>query len=127
MRPSHEKPVKWWQCFCDAARGFKTAWGSERNLRVHVFLLVFAVVLGFFLTLSGGEWLALILCAAVVLVAELLNTALEYLCDAVRPEADPGIGKAKDVAAGAALIAALAAVVVGAILFLPKLWDLFTK
>jgi diacylglycerol kinase len=86
-----------------------------------------AVALGFFLSLSMGEWIALVLCIALVLVAELLNTAIEYLCDALHPDLHPEIGRAKDVAAGAVLIAALAAMTVGAILFLPKLWDLFTK
>lgn len=127
MRQGHEEPVRWWQCFRDAGRGVVSAWKSERNFRVHLGLLVVAVLSGYFLGISAGEWIALALAVALVLVAELLNTAIETLCDALHPEVHPGVGRAKDVAAGAVLVAALAAVITGAILFLPKLWDLFTK
>lgn len=126
MRPSPEN-APWWRCFVDALRGVSTAFRSERNLRIHFALLVFAVVLGWWLQLSATEWIALVLCSALVVGAEMLNTGIEFLADALYPEEHPVIGKAKDVAAGAVLIAAVAAVIVGAILFLPKLWELFAK
>lgn len=116
-----------WQCFADAGRGIRTVARSERNFCIHLAVLLAVVVAGFFLGLSGGEWLAVVLCAGLVLVAEVFNTALEYLADAVHPEADPGIRNAKDASAGAVLIAVVAAAVVGAIVFVPKLWDLLTK
>ena len=126
MRPSGEK-TPWWRCFVDASRGVGTALRRDRNLRIHLVLLLFAVLLGFLLGLSGIEWIALILCAGLVIGTEMLNTGLEFLADAVHPEEHPGIGKAKDVAAGAVLIAAVAAAGVGAILFLPKLWEWFVR
>ena len=58
-------------------------------------------------------------------MSEIMNTAIEYLADALHPEHHPEIGKAKDAAAAAVLISSLAASVVGAIVFIPKLWNLF--
>ncbi|MDF1861158.1 MAG: diacylglycerol kinase family protein [Verrucomicrobiales bacterium] len=115
------------QSFADAGRGIISVFRTERNFRIHLILLLVAIVLGFWLSLSAVEWIALLLCSAGVLIGEVFNTALEYLADAVHPEMDPGIGRAKDASAGAVLIAALAAAIVGAILFLPKLWDLLIK
>jgi diacylglycerol kinase len=113
--------------FVDAWRGLRSVFRSEWNFRVHLAALVAVVVTGFLLRISAGEWIAIALCSALVLTAETINTALEYLADAVHPEADAGIGRAKDASAGAVLIAALAAAVVGTIVFLPKIWDLLTK
>lgn len=126
MRPSSEK-APWWRCFVDASRGVGIALRSERNLRAHFLLLIVAAVLGVVLQLSSLEWIVVVLCAAWVIFSELVNTAIEYLADTLHPEENPGIGKAKDIAAGAVLIASVAAGIVGAILFLPKLWELFVK
>ena len=72
--------------------------------------------------IGPGEWIAVVLSAGLVFMAEVFNTALEYLADAVHPEADRGVGMAKDAAAGGVLVAAVAAATVGAIVFLPKIW-----
>ena len=116
-----------WQSFADAGRGILAVARSERNFCIHLVVLLIVIVAGLILGLSGGEWLAVVLCAGLVLAAEVFNTAIEYLADAVHPEADLGIRNAKDASAGAVLIAVVAAVIVGAIIFLPKLWDLLTK
>lgn len=79
-------------------------------------------MLGFSLKINSLEWIAVILCAGLVLSLELVNTAIEYLADTLHPERAKGIGLAKDAAAGAVFIAALAAACVGVIVFLPKLW-----
>lgn len=126
MRPNSEK-VSFWRCFVDAGRGVGMAFRSERNLRIHLVCFLVAVVLGFVVHLSMLEWIGLVLCAAFVIGSEVMNTAIEVLADTLHPDSHPGIGKAKDLAAGAVLIAAVAAGVVGAILFLPKLWELFVK
>lgn len=110
--------------FTDAGDGILSALRTERNFRIHASLLVVVVMLGFVLDLSGTEWVAVILAAGLVVASELVNTALEYLADALHPESDPGVGRAKDAAAGAVLVAALAAAAVGAIVFAPKLWKL---
>ena len=116
-----------WQVFADAGRGIRMAVQSERNLRIHLAVISIVVVTGFILGLSGMEWVAIVFSIGIVIVAELVNSALEYLADTVHPEVDPGIRNAKDVAAGAVLIAVLAAVVVGVIIFLPKLWEIWKQ
>ena len=112
------------QSFVDAGRGFASVLRTEWNFRIHVMVAVLVLVAGFAFGISAGEWIAVVLSAALVLLAEVLNTAIEYLADAVHPEADLGVGMAKDAAAGGVLIAAVAAAVVGAIVFVPKAWDL---
>ncbi len=113
--------------FADAGRGIRMAVQSERNLRIHLAVISIVVVTGFILGLSGMEWVAIVFSIGIVIVAELVNSAFEYLADTVHPEVDPGIRNAKDVAAGAVLIAVLAAVVVGVIIFLPKLWEIWKQ
>lgn len=110
------------QSFVDAGRGIATVFRTEWNFRIHFAIATIVTVAGLTFRISAGEWLAVILSAGLVLQAELFNTALEYLADAVHPEADRGVGMAKDAAAGAVLVAAIAAALVGAIIFLPKAW-----
>ncbi len=90
---------------------------GQRNFRIHLAALVVVVTLGFLVGLSRMEWLAILLASGMVISAEAMNTALELVCDAVTRERHPLIGQAKDVAAGAVLLAALCACVVGSIVF----------
>ena len=78
-------------------------------------------ILGFYLKISAVEWMFQILAIGLVLTAESLNTAIEAICDYIQPNFDKKIGFIKDIAAGAVTFAALTAVVVGAIIYLPKL------
>ena len=71
------------------------------------------------------EWLSITLVAALVLSAEAMNTAIEFVVDLVSPDYHPLAGKAKDVAAAAVLLAAFGAIIVGLIVFVPKIWVLF--
>jgi len=104
-----------------AWRGILAHFGSQTNARVQLGVALLVVVAGFVCQVEALEWCALILCIAIVFTAEGLNTALETLADALHPEQDPLVGRAKDLAAGAVLISAIAAVLVGAIIFLPYL------
>ncbi len=114
------------QSFVDAGRGFVAVLRTEWNFRIHAVVALLVAAAGFAFRISAGEWAAVLLSVALVFVAEVFNTALEYLADAVHPEADRGVGMAKDAAAGGVLIAAVAAAVVGAIVFLPKAWAWLT-
>ena len=76
---------------------------------------------GWYFSISGPEWCAVILAIALVWTAEALNTALERLTDLVSPQHHPLAGQAKDIAAGAVLIAAIGALCVGLVVFLPRL------
>lgn len=104
-----------------ALNGIKIAWQEEFNFRVQVFAMALALLLGWFFGISRTEWLIVILTIGVVLAAEAFNTALEELCDKFKTDPDPHIAKIKDLAAGAVLISSSAALVVGLIIFLPKL------
>ncbi|MCB1203038.1 MAG: diacylglycerol kinase family protein [Verrucomicrobiae bacterium] len=114
------------QSFIDAGRGLVTVLRTEWNFRIHAVIALLVTLAGFLFQISSGEWLAVVLSAGVVFMAEVFNTAIEYLADAVHPEADRGVGMAKDAAAGGVLIAAVAAAIVGAIVFLPKGWAWLT-
>ena len=105
--------------FGHAGRGVWSALRSEVHLRFHAVATVVVIGLGFYSGLSRLEWALVALSVACVWAAELMNTALEALTDLVSPAYHPLAGKAKDVAAGAVLLAALGALVVGALVFIP--------
>ncbi|MFP6874263.1 MAG: diacylglycerol kinase family protein [Verrucomicrobiales bacterium] len=106
--------------FLCAFRGLAVLFCTQRNARVHLFFLVLAVACGFFFRISFIEWCLILLASGMVLAAEGLNTGLELLADVVHPERHPQVGRMKDMAAGAVLIAAITAVGVGIMIFLPK-------
>ena len=104
-----------------AASGIKTAFAKEPNFRVHVIAAILSIGMGFFVGLSEGEWAVLILTIALVLILELANTSLEAIVNMVSPDIRPEAKVAKDTAAAAVFLAAIGAVVIGLLLFLPKL------
>ncbi|WP_449046310.1 diacylglycerol kinase [Parapedobacter sp.] len=110
--------------FTDAFNGIVASYRSERNLRIHIALALVAIILGCWFGLSRAEWCWIALCIAMVVVAELVNTAIEAWIDLVSPQEHPLAKKAKDAAAGAVLVAAAFAAVVGGIIFFPKAWTL---
>lgn len=118
---------RWIKSFVFAWRGIRSVCATELNFRIHLGISIFIVVSGFAFGVSLAQWTALVLAAGLVLTAEALNTAIEYLADALHPEQDPKIALAKDAAAAGVLIAAIAAAVVGAIVFLPEIWELLQK
>ena len=94
---------------------------GEYNSRVHLVSAVVVVSAGLWFGLPRGDWLILILTIALVISLEAVNTAIEALCDLVSPDPHPKIKLAKDVAAGAVLVAAIAALFVAALIFGPHL------
>jgi diacylglycerol kinase (ATP) len=102
-----------------AGRGVWLTIKSQHNAWVHALATIVVIVAGFALSISRIEWCVIVLACAAVWTAEALNTALELLADAKTKEIHPVIGQAKDVAAGAVLITALGAVIVGVIIFAP--------
>lgn len=93
----------------------------ETHARVHLLATLLVLALAWGLDITRADWQGLLLTVALVWLAEGMNTALELACDAAVPEQHPLIGKAKDVAAGTVLIAAMFALVMGAVIFLPYL------
>ena len=107
-----------------AINGIMTMVKTQPNARLHAVSTVLVIGFGFFFEVSLAEWCLLIICTGGVWAAEAFNTALEALTDLVSPDTHPLAGKAKDAAAGAVLLFAIASALVAAIIFLPKIWAL---
>ena len=111
--------------FGHALRGVGSALRSEVHLQLHAAATAVVLGLGWYLGLNLTEWALVALAVAGVWATELVNTALETLTNLASPDYHPLAGRAKDVAAGAVLLAALGALVVGGLVFGPKLWALW--
>lgn len=107
-----------------ALQGIKTFFVTQHNSWIHLLATILAVTLGYFLNLSSVEWLFVITAIAIVFITEVLNTAIEFLCDKLTTDFDPTIKKVKDISAGAVLIASIMALLIGLIIFVPKVINL---
>lgn len=105
----------------NAGRGVRAALRSERHMRFHVFAGLIVLIAGWVLKLNATEWAITLAVIAGMIALEIVNTAIEALVDLVQPEHHPIAGKVKDMAAGACLVFAFGAAVIGCILFIPKL------
>jgi diacylglycerol kinase len=104
-----------------AFNGIWHAAATQLNFRVHLVAALVAGYAGYALHISKDEWLWIVLCIALVLVAELFNTAIEFLTDLVSPDYNKKAGLVKDMSAGAVLITAIGALIIGLIILVPKL------
>lgn len=95
---------------------------TQHNAWIHLAAALLVIFAGFYFSISEIEWIAVTLAIGFVFSAEAFNTSIEWLVDKISPEYDPVAGKIKDVAAGAVLIAAIAAAVTGIIVFYPKIF-----
>jgi diacylglycerol kinase len=112
---------KFFQGFKHAFDGVKYAFQTQINMRFHVLAAAITIISGLIFKLSIIEWGFITLAIALVLSAELFNTALEALTDLLTQEVHPLAKAAKDCAAGAVLITAIFATVVACLIFIPKL------
>ncbi len=110
--------------FSHAIRGVKTALITQSNVRIHLIIAVLVSLFGYYLGLSTEELIEIILVVGLVLVAEMINTAIEFTCNAITTEINPDIKKAKDVAAGSVLVVSILAIIIGVIIFTPKILSL---
>ncbi len=108
--------------FAYAWAGIVDFFSHHRNGQFHLVAAVAVCALGWWLEITRTDWIALILCIVVVTSLEAINSAIEYLTDLVSPDYHPLAGKVKDMAAGAVLLAAIGAVVVGALVLGPYLF-----
>lgn len=111
--------------FYYAFRGLADAFRSEVNMRIHLVAAVLVAIAGFYFKIAAGEWLVIVLCICSVIAMELINTAIEKLCNHVTAEQHPAIKQIKDIAAAAVLVTAVGSFVVALIIFLPKLILIF--
>ena len=92
----------------------------EQNVKIHICSAIVVIVMGVLTGLSGIEWAIIIVVIAGMITAEMLNTAIERVVDLVTPDFHPLAKQAKDIAAGAVFVFALASVIIGLLIFLPK-------
>ncbi len=104
-----------------ALRGVDHVVRTQPNARLHLLVAVLVCVVGVYVGLDRAEWLWVSIAIVLVWSAETFNTAFEQLADVLHPAPHPGIGRAKDAAAAAVLIAALGAAVIGLLVFVPHL------
>ena len=103
--------------FIYAIHGLWSGIADQRNLKFQLGVAVIVVGAGFYLSITAPEWSIILLCIAMVIGLELVNTALENLVDLVTLERKPLAGKIKDIAAGAVLIVSILSVIIGVIIF----------
>jgi len=107
-----------------AGRGIVIALREEPNLKIHFLATILVICLGLLFDISKVDWALLVMAIMTVIVTELLNTAIEGMCDHVTPEQHPMIKKIKDIAAGAVLVSAIGALFIGLIVFIPIITNL---
>jgi diacylglycerol kinase (ATP) len=111
--------------FKHAFRGIFNLYKTQKNARIHALATIIVLAAGFYFGFTKTEWCLIVLTISAVWIAEAFNTALEYLADACSPELHPLVGKAKDMAAGAVLISALASIIIGILIICPYILRTF--
>lgn len=104
-----------------AFNGIRLLITREHNAWIHCFIAVCAIAVGCAVSLSPAEWIVVVFAIGMVLAAEAVNSSIEALADVVSPGYNEAIKRTKDLAAGAVLILAVSAAIVGLIIFIPKL------
>ena len=117
-----EKSKKLINSFKYAIQGILSSFKTERNMKIHIFIMILVIIAGFIIKINKYEWIACILCFAIVISGELFNTAIETVVDMVMPYKNDKAKIAKDIAAGAVLTLAIGAAVIGVIIFVPKIF-----
>ena len=118
-KPSKRKHII--NSFKYAFSGIYAAFKKERNLKIHFIIMILVVIAGIILKISAFEWIICIILFGLVISLELINTAIETTVDIAMPEINEKAKIAKDVAAGAVLVVAISAVIIGLIIFVPKI------
>jgi len=110
--------------FGHAARGIVFLLKSQQNARIHLISAIAVVGMGLWLEVNQFEWCLLIIAIGIVLIAEIFNTAIEYIMDFISPDYNAKVKVIKDLAAGGVLISALTSATIAAVVFIPKLLNL---
>lgn len=121
----HKKTIPLWKSFYFAITGIIGALKKERNFQIHVTAAIAIIGLSIYFSLSVTEWILILFAIGGVFALELINSAIERVVDLVTMDYHPLAKQAKDFAAGAVLIYAIVAVLVGLLIFLPKILRIF--
>lgn len=108
----------------NAWQGLKTAFRDEKNFRIEVIIGILVIIASLVFKITILEFTAVIFCVILVLVAELINSALEHLVDLFSPEYHELARKAKDISAGAVLVISFGSVIIGLLIFTPRIMNL---
>ena len=108
-----------------AFQGIWASFKSERNMKIHVFMMILVILCGLLLNINLGEWITCLILFALVIGAELFNTAIEAVVDMISLEKSSQAKLAKDISAGAVLVFAMASALIGLLIFVPKILELF--
>ena len=117
INPTTKTMKRLFKSFTWAMNGVRTTWREEVNFRIEIIVAIIVIALAFYLNFSVLELMIVISCIGAVLGAEMLNTAVEDLCDLVEPGHNDMVGKVKDIMAGFVLIVSFAALSIGFIIF----------
>ncbi|GAB4327991.1 MAG: diacylglycerol kinase family protein [Flammeovirgaceae bacterium] len=107
--------------FTYAFEGIKTLFQYEHNSRVHLLATISVIILAILLKVNILEWIALLIVIGMVFCAEIFNSAIETLCDKISPQKDEWIKRAKDLGAAGVLVVSFVALLVGGLIFVPKI------
>lgn len=111
--------MKEWKSFLNAFRGIGVVVKEEPHFRFHLLAVLVVSLFGKWLSISRADWIVVLFCFALVLMAEAFNSSIEALADAVTLEKHPLIKKTKDIAAGAVLIVSILSIIIAALVFAP--------
>ena len=109
-----------------ALAGLRSFFGNERNGRIQALVAILTITASIILDISSLEWILVIICTCLVLVLEMINTAIEKVCNLITPDFHPQLKLIKDISAGAVLLAATGSAIIGLIIFIPHLLKLFS-
>lgn len=104
-----------------ATEGIITSFRTEKNMKIHILIMILVIVAGIILKISKLEWIICIILFSIVIAGELFNTAIETVVDMVMPDKNEKAKIAKDVSAGAVLVLAIGATIIGLMIFIPKI------
>ena len=107
-----------------AIEGIWTSFKTERNMKIHIFIMILVIIAGIILKIDKLEWIICITLFAIVIGSELFNTSIETIVDMVMPEKNKKAKIAKDVSAGAVLVVAIGAAIIGLVIFVPRILNI---
>ena len=108
-----------------AFSGIVSSFKTERNMKIHVLIMILVIIAGIIFKISALDWIILTIMISLVISAELFNTTFETVVDMITKERNEKAKLAKDIAAGAVLVLAIGSIIVGLIIFVPKILEFF--
>ncbi len=110
-----------------AFQGLISSFKTERNMKLHILIMIITIIVGIVLKINTTEWITCIILFGLVISAELFNTVIETVVDMIVQYKDPKAKLAKDISAGAVLVLAISSAIIGLIIFIPKLFILLKR